>query len=142
MLQKLTFDQPIMSAEIGDLLFEDGKWKYVYHVDVPEELTDTPGEYMVYGHISSLVVKADDHSEISNNIHFKTLEEYLQILQTQIDADMQFRIQYFAKKSKHTINTVVLENRNYLSDELSKEISYLAFEMIQGEDHTVFAAVY
>lgn len=142
MIQKLTLTHPIPSSIVSELKYEDGDWKYVYYINTPEEINDEDKEFVVYGYISNLDVRYDDLGDLSNNIHFNNLQDYMEILEAQYNADMNYRLQWYAKSNKHTINTVVLENRDYDEIELGDIIKYLAIPMYKTKTHTVFAAVY
>lgn len=142
MIQKFKTENPIPSCEILELEYENGKWYYIYGINTPEEISNEESkEFIVYGHISNLVVKYDDLNELSVNIHFKTLDQYIDILNKQRQADLDYRVSWLSRHPKCPINTVILENRSYKQEELQEKISYLSTILMEVDDVTIFAAV-
>lgn len=144
MLQTIEFDDLIPSCEIYEVKYnrETGKWTYVYAFETPFELTDdNEEELIVYGHISNMDVRKADLNELSINIHFKTLSDYIHILNTQRQADRDYRIDWLKRHPKCPINTVILENRDYDHKELQERVTYASTILMKTDNITVFAAV-
>lgn len=149
MLQFLIFDEPIPSCSIYGLKYENEKWKFIYALNTPFELTDENSQEMIiYEYISDLTIKeSKDLHPDSTNIKFKTLSEYLKILRMQIDEDKKFRENYFNKliESGEKIpepNTIELNHKDYNYSEL-KEIGVHFISKIYDDKSftTIFAAI-
>lgn len=141
MIQKIKFKEPIPSCEILELEYENGEWIYVYGINTPVEINESSKGLIVYGHICNLEVKHDDLPELSVNIHFDTMDQYMEILKSQRQADLDYRKDWLKRHPKCPVNTAILENRNYDHEELSEHISYLSTIIFKMQNETVFAAV-
>lgn len=131
MYQNIILDRPIPSCELAGLQYGEDEqkrpaWKYVYALNTPEELTDEneTQDFMVYEYICDLVVRYGHKAhEDAVNIHFKTLSQYMRLLERQAEADERFRQEWMEKSGK-TWDDVpehakrLLEHRDYTIAEL------------------------
>ena len=147
MYQILEFEEPIPSCRIYSMLYRNNKWIYCYAIETPKEITnDNEEELLIYGYISDLTVKLgkNQHKD-SVNIYFKTLDELLNILKLQREADIKFREEWKKQNPDAKIAdfaTRILENRDYSHKELKKlDVNFVASVIEQKEDKTKFAAI-
>lgn len=121
MYQFLKLNDPIPSCEIYSLEFDEGKWIYIYALNVPFELTDeNTEEIIVYEYISDLYLKLPNtvHPE-SVNLKVIKLHEYLHLLNKQREADLDYRNKWLSKLDViPEINSVTLKNKSYSHQEL------------------------
>lgn len=144
MYQLLKFKHPIPSCEIHSLEFKENNWIYIYAVNTPIELTDkNTEELIIYQYISDLNLKLLNsvHPE-SINIKINSLTEYLNILNRQREADINYRKQWLLNNSEATTNTIKLYNKSYNYEELIKnDVHYIADMINLEKDYTIFAAI-
>ena len=126
MFQMLTFKDPIPSCEIHSMQWNanERSWSYIYAVKIPIEITDkNKMDLMVYEYIADLVVKSGENQhDDAVNIHFKTLTEYLTMLETQRKIDLLFRERWLSTHPDAKVadwSKRSLEHRDYEYDELS-----------------------
>jgi hypothetical protein len=145
----LEYDLPIPSCEIHSLRYDGGKWVFAYAVNTPVEITNSnKQDLIVYEYISDLIVRIGDgqHPD-AVNIHFKTLDEYMLLLEAQRTADLEFRRKWLEKEKnqgkcvkKFAMRT--LENRDYSFKELREEnVHFISFLMEDNGVSSIFAAV-
>lgn len=147
MFQILEYDEPIPSCEIHSLKYADGKWVYEYAINTPIEITnENKQDLIVYEYISDLKIKnGDNQHPDAVNIHFKTLDEYLLLLEAQRAIDLLFRKKWLEKHPNAEIKNFSmrnLENRDYSFAELSElKVHFISFLIEHGDEMSVFAAV-
>lgn len=153
MLQCVKLDQPIPSANIYAVEWDEekSKWTYVYSVRTPVEITDDDMEtdLMIYEYISNLHVEIGENQHgDAVNIHFRGLTQYMQILELQRLADVNFRKQWCERwKAEHgeepevsSFAIKVLQHRNHSYSELEAiGIHCISFLMESGKDADAFA---
>lgn len=144
MYQFLEFDRPIPSCSIHSLKFDLGKWKYIYALNTPFELTnENKEELVVYEYISDLHLKLNEsvHEE-SINLRITTLDEYLFLLEKQIEEDVKYREKWLLQHPDEQPNTLILENRDYSHEELlENNVNYISFIVDLGDEETIFAGI-
>jgi len=146
MYQLLEFSHPIPSCKIFELKFDEDKkaWTFIYAVETPFELTNSnTKEMIIYKHISDLIVKENvDFHEESTNIKFKTLDEYLEYLNAQYNADMKYRKSWKLNNPKAKANVLTLINDNYTSKELAEnEITYISEVVSINKNYSCFTGI-
>lgn len=149
----LDFDEPIPSCRIDSLKYIDGKWIFCYKVYSPVDFLngDTSKlELSIYGHISDLqLVKNDSLNSLSANIKIDSLDEYLNYLKLQVEADKNYRKEFMQKieynnelKNNLQLNVVELLNKDYSNKELKKlDVNYIADIYELKNNSTIFSAV-
>lgn len=144
MYQILKFSDPIPSCEIYSLEFEGGRWSYIYALNTPFELTNSNNqELIIYEYICDLHLRLPDsvHPE-SVNLRIKTLDEYLEWLEKQRNADVDYRMKWIEKNPDEKPNTITLENRSYTHIELTKiGVHYVAGLIDNDGENSTFAAI-
>ena len=144
MYQILKFKQPIPSCEIYGLEFNNGEWSYIYALNTPFELTnDNKKEMIVYEYICDLCIKeANNIHPESVNIRFKTLDEYLSILNRQIEEDLKFRQNWIRNHPDSKPATIKLENKDYSFNELKElDVHLISFIVKKEQNITIFAGI-
>ena len=147
MFQVLEYDQPIPSCEIHGLRYDDGEWKFRYAVNTPVEITnENTVDLIVYEYISDLSIRiGEGQHKDAVNIHFKTLDQYMALLESQRLADLMFRKRWLEKHPGAQVKkfaTKVLCNRDYDINELRAEgVRFLSFLVEDGGETSTFAAV-
>lgn len=147
MFQLLEFDNPIPSCQIHGLKRNGDKWVYQYAVNTPVEITDDNQiDLIVYEYISDLMIKIGEgqHPD-AVNIHFKTLSEYLSLLETQRMCDIAFRKKWLDEHPNAEIkkfNRRTLENKDWNFNELKDEnVHFISFLINDDGEHSEFASV-
>jgi hypothetical protein len=138
----------------------DGKWKFIYSVNTPIEITDKIQKniiddeqlvFVVYEFISDLKIKnkIDVHDK-SVNLEFQTLDQYLQLLDAQRKADLDYRKKWIQKYIEEhdgeepEPHTITLSNKDFTYNELhgdENNIRYISSVIEQKDDETIFAGI-
>lgn len=147
MFQILEFEDPIPSCEIYGLRYDNGVWKFKYAVNTPMEITnENTIDLIVYEYICDLTVRiGEGQHKDAVNIHFKTLDEYLLLLESQRITDLAFRANWLKKNpgaqvKKFAMKT--LENKDYdINDLRALEIRFMSFLIEDNGEISTFAAV-
>ena len=155
MYQMLEMDRPIPSCDIHAMKYvkgqgegdREGKWKYVYAVKTPVEITDSNMvDLIVYEYISDLRVELGkgQHPE-AVNIHFTTMSQYMELIEAQVKADEVFRANWLEKHPDSKVSDFArreLEHRDYDFEELRQLAVHNVSALLEtGQDKDVFAAV-
>ena len=103
-------------------------------------------DLMVYEYVADLVVKSGENQhDDAVNIHFKTLTEYLTMLETQRKIDLLFRERWLSAHPDVKVadwSKRSLEHRDYEYDELrSINVHYIAHLIESKESEDIFAAI-
>jgi hypothetical protein len=147
MFQILEFDNPIPSCEIHEVHYNNGLWKFRYAVNTPIEITnENQIDLIVYEFIADLSIRiGEGQHKDAVNIHFKTLDEYLLLLESQLTADLIFRKRWLEKNPNAKVKkfaTKNLENRDYNINELRAHgIHFISFLIENDGKISTFAAV-
>lgn len=147
MKQFLEFDHPIPSCEVYGMSWRDDHWVYTYALSTPFELTDGNNQDMiVYQFISDLVVRlaAPMHHD-SVNLHFRTLSDFLSLLDRQVQEDKAYREGWLAAHPEVNVSrrsTFILPHGEWLGDALLEHgVHYVADYLGETEGGSIFAGV-
>ena len=152
MYQFIKFDNPIPSCQIFELNFDskNEKWEFVYAINTPYELTNNSNQepLIIYEYISDLYLKEVSfvHKE-SINIKVNNLNEYIDILNLQRQADLDYRKRWIEENPDLAADgpsSITLENRNYSHEELlENDIHFIASILKQNNriELTAFSAI-
>lgn len=143
MFQEIRLDVPIPSCRCSKIIYDNGKWTYVYLIDTDNIISDDNiVEMIVYGHVGNLRIRKSSiiNDVNSVNIKFTTLSEYKDILIKQREEDIEYRNKWlfehleFAGKN----NKVIVNNIDY---DLSSgdPISYIVDMESMNENYTIFS---
>lgn len=151
MYQILKFKEPIPSSFIHALEYDENskEWTYCYALNTPFELTnENTKELLIYEFICDLHLEENSTvNDESVNIKIKTLDEYLRLLDLQIEVDKKYRKDWLEEnKNNEEVNTepntFSIENRDYTYEELRRiGINYISFLVESDKEISIFAGV-
>lgn len=135
--QLFTVEEPVPSLVTHSLIFEDGKWKYVYAFETPVQVPEKPRKTPIYvvGHTGVQRFMSISKKNMVNTPVYCRQDVY-DLLDRQRESDKRFRREYRKNHPEVTDEdqtTFVLDNRSQKA--YGRRISGIKEQL---EDKTIF----